>query len=80
MEHSGSAAITSKALTVLGSREIVLSRSTLNVMEESSGTYGMCLNQLPNCNAVVSVSSSDSSAASVAPASRTFSRTNWNTA
>lgn len=78
--HSGSAAITSKALMVLGSREIVLSRTTLNMTEESSGTYGMGLNQQPTCNVVVSVSSSGNSAARAAPASRTFSTTNWNTA
>lgn len=78
--YSGTANITSKALTVQPAPpEIVLSRSTLAVTEESRGTYGVRLNKPPTGTVVVSVSSAGT-AVSAAPASLTYNATSWNTA
>ena len=65
---------------------IELSRGTttgveaIGVTEEASTSYGVQLRVLPTADVVVDLSSSDGTAASVAPTSLTFSTTSWATA
>ena len=60
--------------------EIVLGARTLAVTEGSTGTYGVQLDHRPTGDVVVEVTSSDGTAASVAPAALTFGTASWNTA
>ena len=57
---------------------LLVNTPTLTVVEENSGTFTVKLATLPSANVTVSVSSSDTRAATVFPASLTFTTTNWN--
>ena len=57
---------------------LLVNTPTLTVVEENSGTFTVKLATLPSAKVTVSVSSSDTRAATVFPASLTFTTTNWN--
>ena len=53
--------------------------ATLNVSEDGSATYTVVLDSRPTASVTVTATSSDTGALSVAPASYTFTSTDWNT-
>ena len=57
---------------------LLVNTPTLTLVEENSGTFTVKLATLPSANVTVSVSSSDTRAATVFPASLTFTTNNWN--
>ena len=59
---------------------LVVSGLPLAVFEGTSGSFAVQLATLPSGPVTVSVSSSDTSAATVSPGSLTFTANNWNTA
>ncbi len=58
---------------------VVVSAATLTVAETSTGSFGVTLQYVPPGNVTVTLVSSDATAASVAPASLTFTPANYNT-
>ena len=58
---------------------LVVSESTLNVGEAGSGDFTVKLATQPSANVTVSVSSGDTGAATVSPASLSFTTANWDT-
>ena len=59
---------------------VSLSSTDLTVTEDGSGSYTVELNTLPTGSVTIVPSSNDSGAASISPATLTFSTANWNTA
>ena len=59
---------------------VELSPTSLTVTEDGSGIYTVVLDTLPSGNVTITASSGDSGAASISPATLTFSTANWNTA
>ncbi|WP_245641782.1 glycoside hydrolase family 48 protein [Nonomuraea candida] len=61
---------------------LVVSPTTISVPETGNASFGVRLSQAPSANVTVSVAraSGDSDLAVVAPATRTFTPSNWNTA
>ena len=61
-----------------GERVLVLDRTSLDVNEGSTATFRVQLSRQPSGNVTVSAASNESAEATVSPATRTFTRTNWN--
>ena len=61
-----------------GERVLVLDRTSLDVNEGSSATFRVQLSRQPSGNVTVRAASNESDEATVSPATRTFTRTNWN--
>ncbi len=59
---------------------VTVSQTTRSVQAASTTTYTVVLNSKPTANVVVGATSGTTANATVAPASRTFTATNWNTA
>ena len=59
---------------------VSLSSTDLTVTEDGSGSYTVELNTLPTGSVTIVPSSGDSGAASISPATLTFTTANWNTA
>ena len=59
---------------------VTISPTSLQLAEDGSGTYTVVLDSKPTHDVTVAAASSDSGAASVAPASHTFTPSNWSTA
>ena len=78
--HSGSTALTSKALPVRGFALRVGPVSGLVTEGGGKATFTVALNRQPTAAVTVSVSSLDASEGTVAPSSLTFSTGDWNTA
>ena len=57
---------------------LVIDTTALTVDEDGSAIFSVRLATQPTGNVTVSVTSSDTSAATVSPASRTFNTSNWN--
>ena len=79
-DGSGLAALsfTDKAVSVQ-TANLVLSSSSLTVDEAGTGTFTVKLDTQPSGEIIVTVTSDDTGAATVFPASLTFTTTNWNT-
>ena len=79
-DGSGLAALsfTDKAVSVQ-TANLVLSSSSLTVDEEGTSTFTVKLDTQPSGEVIVTVTSDDTGAATVFPASLTFTTTNWNT-
>ena len=58
---------------------VTVTPTTLNVSEDGSGTYSVVLDSRPTADVTVMPAGSDDGAASVAPASYTFTPSNWST-
>ncbi len=59
---------------------VLVSTATLSVTEGSTGTFGVTLQYIPAANVVVSITSGNTAAATVAPATLTFTPANYNVA
>ena len=58
---------------------VIVSRSSLDVDEGSTGSYTVRLSSAPSVNVTVRAASDDTGAVSVSPATRTFTSSNWST-
>ena len=58
---------------------VTVTPTTLNVNEDGSGSYTVVLDSKPTADVTVTATSSDAGAAGVAPASHTFTPSDWNT-
>ena len=77
--YTGKTATVNVDVTDDDTANLVLSRASLSVGEAGSDTFTVKLATLPSANVTVTVSSDDTGAATVSPASLTFTTTNWNT-
>ena len=59
---------------------VTVTPTTLSISEDGSGTYTVVLDSKPTADVTVTPTNSDGGAASVAPASYTFTPSDWNTA
>ena len=80
-DGSGLAALSfaDKAVSFQTANHLVLSSSSLTVDEAGTGTFTVKLDTQPSGEVIVTVASDDTGAATVFPASLTFTTTNWNT-
>ena len=58
---------------------VTVTPTTLNISEDGSATYTVVLDSRPTADVTVTPTSGDGGAASVAPASHTFTPSDWNT-
>ena len=78
--YTGETGSVSVRVTDGGDPGLVVSPSSLTVVEGSTGSFTVKLATRPTAGVSVSVSSGDTGAVAVLPASLSFSTSNWNTA
>ena len=75
---AGTTSTTSVSITDDDTAGVTVSQTTLTVQDGATTTYTVVLDSQPTANVVVGATSGTPARATVAPASRTFTTTNWN--
>ncbi len=76
---AGTTSTTSISITDDDTAGVTVSQTMLTVQDGATTTYTVVLDSQPTANVVVAATSGTPARATVAPASRTFTTTNWNT-